>query len=234
MEKNAARLKAENALLHMVETFDDSSKYNTVAYKNLFSKMSDKEFKEFMRKLLNEEEYVSLEIDTSKKELTLDKVFKKCESLGYKTHKYIKYRDNKSGDGTESVTPFPTLILYIQVKRLQQMIDKKNSASGNIDKINPLTGGVTSDSKSASINDTQLAGLITTKQFSSIKELMGPRSDDFHSKKSFLHYIEENGAVSLKNLSIRTGNKQALETLAVFMKGVHIDMKIKSNEKEEG
>ena len=107
------------------------------------------------------------------------------------------------------------------------MVSKKNSASGDIDKINPLVGTVTSDSKSAGMNDTQTFGLIATGQTSTIKELLGPRADDEKSKQQMLHRIEEHGSVSLKDLHVTPRNKQALNTLSVFLKSVGIKIDIK-------
>lgn len=224
--KSPARIKAEQGIYTLMDTFD-SSKYNSDMYRKLFNTMSDSDFKKYMKQLSTEETYISFEIDTATKELTLDKIFEKCNKMGFRTHKYVRYRENKSSDGeTCSITPYPALILYIPVKRLQQMVSKKNSASGNSDKINPLTGTVTSDSKAASLSDTQTFGLITTGQTNTIKELLGPRADDEKSKKQMLHQIEMNGDVSLKDLNIVPKNKQSTETMIVFLRAAGIDVKV--------
>lgn len=225
VKKTPARIKAEKEIYELMDAFDPS-KYNSDQYKKLFNTMNEAEFKKYMTRLSKEEEYVSIEIDTSTKKLTLDKIFNICEKLNIKTHKYVMYRENKNSDSSKSsITAYPALILYIPIKRLQQLINKKNSASGNTDKINPLTGTVTSDSKSASITDTQTFGLIVTNQTNSIKELLGPRSDDDVSKKVMLHTIEEYGDVSLNDLKISTENKQSLNTMKVFLKSIGIQVK---------
>ena len=225
--KSPARVKAEKSFLALLDAFD-TTKYNSDAYRVLFGNMSDIEFTKYMRQIANEDTYISMEVDTFAKALTMDKIFSVCRSIGFKTHKYVMYRENTTADGSIcSITPHPALILYMPVKRLQQMVSKKNSASGNLDKINPLTGTVTSDSKSAGINDTQTFGLITTGQLSVIKELLGPRADDPVSKRQMLQKIEETGAVSLRDLHIVPKNKQALETMMIFLRGVGIQVDIK-------
>lgn len=227
MIKSQNRINAENQIINLLDTFD-KSKYNSNQYKKLFDYMSDEDFKKYMFDLANEKQYISMEIDSFSEELTLDKIFEKCEKLNIKTHKYILYRENKTEDGKiNSITPYPALILYIPIKRLQQMISKKNTASGNTDKINTLTGTVTGDSKSASLNDTQTLGLLSTKQLNTLKELHGPRSDDSKSKIKMLQLIEDDGEVSLADLNINPINKQSLQTFITFMKAINIDVKIK-------
>lgn len=225
MAKSKARIEAEKEWCKLLDNFDPSG-YNSTQYRNTFNTLSDEEFNTFMSDIIEEKQYISIEMDSIKDKITLDNIFDICEEHGYKTHKYIMYRENSSG-GNTSMTPYPALILYVPVKRLQQMLGKKNAASGDNDKINLMTGTVTGDSKAASINDTQTIGLITTNQFNVIKELLGPRADDEKSKKAMLHAIESRGSVALKDLHIAPHNKQAITTTQIFLKSVGIELKIK-------
>jgi len=224
--KSPKRITAENSIYKLMDDFDPT-KYNSGAYKALFDTMSESEFKAYMKQIESEECYVSFEIDSAKKFLNMEKIFEICNKRGFKTHKYVKYRDNRTKDGTMcSVTPYPVLILYMQVKRLQQMLNKKNSVSGNTDKINPITGTVTGDSKAAGVNDTQTYGLIATGQLNTLKELLGPRADDERSKQQMLHHIEMHGSVKLADLHIVPKNKQSLQTTRVYLRGIGILTKV--------
>jgi len=229
-EKNPARVKAEKRFCALLDSFDES-KYNSKAYKKMFDGMSDDEFKDYMKRILNEDEYICFEIDSIKDNWTMDKIFEICEKNGYKTHKYVKYRDNVSlkDSNVSTITPYPALILYIQISRLQQIISLKNSISGNIDQINATTGMVTGDSKSASLTNNQTYGLITTGQKNILAELLGPRADDFESKLQMLRHIEDESEVSIKDLNISTTNKQSVQTLKAYMRSISIDVGIKSN-----
>ena len=224
--KSTKRIKAENDLIALFDMFDPS-KYNSDQYRILFDTMTEKEFAQYMNDIVNDNQYVSFEVKTSEKDLTLDKIFDICNKNGIKTHKYVKYRDNTSKDGScMSITPYPSLILYVTIKRLQQMVSKKNSATGDIDVINPLTGTVPGESKGAGLNDTQSFGLVSTNQRSVLKELLGPRADDEHSKKQMLNMIREKGDVSLSDLNIEPRNKQSTETMRIFMRAAGIEVKI--------
>jgi len=229
--KSPARVKAEKQFYALIDSFDES-KYNSNAYKKTFDKMSDAEFKAFMKRILNEEEYICFEVDTVKDKYTLKKIFDVCEKNGYRTHKYVKYRDNVSASNPNaaSVTPYPTLILYVNISRLQQMVSTKNSISGNIDCINTLTGTVTGSSKSASLTDAQTYGLITTGQKNILAELLGPRADEYSAKLQMLRDIEEHNEVSIKDLDIKTERKQSVQTMTAFLKAALIDVKIKKEE----
>ena len=226
IEKSEARKLAETKFCNLLDTFD-STKFNSLQYQNLFNTMTEKQFKTFMENILNENEYVTINLDTSKNDLTLDMIFEKCNKLGIPTHKYVLYRENTSENNLTSITPYKSLILYMPIKRLQQVISKKNSASGDNNKINILTGAVTSESKSSSLNNTQSLGLVTSQQFNTLKELLGPRSDDHTSKKQMLQIIEDSGEVHLSELNINPNNKQSLTTLKIFMKAIGIEIKIK-------
>lgn len=226
-EKSPARIKAEKRFLQLLDSFD-RSKYNSKAYKQLFDKMSDVQFKDFMKRIANEEEYITFEVDTVKDKYTLEKIFDVCEKNGYRTHKYVKYRDNVSlsDPNITSITPHPAMILYINISRLQQMVSTKNSVAGNIDKINTVTGTVTGESKGASITDAQTYGLITTGQKNILSEVLGPRADDHTSKIQMLRQIEENNEVYLRDLHINPNNKQAIQSMKAYMKAAGFDVKV--------
>jgi len=232
--KSPERIKAEKRFLDLLDSFDES-KYNSSAYKRMFNDMSDVEFKKFMKRIVDEEEYITFEIDSVKDKYTIGKIFDVCEKKGYRTHKYVKYRDNvsTSDPNITSITPHPALILYVDIARLQQMVSTKNSVSGNIDKVGVLTGTVTSDSKSASITDAQTYGLITTGQKEILAELLGPRADDYTAKVQMLREIEEHGETSINTLNINPSHKQSIQTLKAFMRAVAIDLNVKKTEEDE-
>ncbi len=228
MTKDAKRIKAENRIIEAMNAFDPSG-HNSRMYKTAFKDMSNAEFGKFMRRLYNEEEYLVFEIDTLGEDvdLNLEKIFKICRKLNFKTHQSIIYRENAASNGAMSVSPDDALVVYVPVKRLQQMLSKKNNSSSNTDKINPITGTVTSDSKSASLNDTQLLGLMTVGAKNVIKELMGPRADDSKSKMQMIQAIEDTGSVSLNDLHIKPENKQSLETARTLLKAVGVEVKLR-------
>jgi hypothetical protein len=232
--KSKERVKAERRLLELMDAFDNT-KFNSDQYKKLFESLSEAQFKKLMYDIYDEKQYVTIEIDPEKNNLTLSSIFDICEKLNFETHKYVIYNDNKDSEGNPVVSPYPIPIAYLPVKRLQQMLSKKNSASAKNSIVNELTGTVTGDDKSARINDTQLFGLITGGQFNTIKEFMGPRSDDSVAKKKMMKRIEENGYVRLSQIKSSPRNKQSYETMRVFLRGVGLNLtNTRENEETEG
>jgi hypothetical protein len=228
MATKSKRRVAEGEWVALLDAFDKSG-YNSGVYKQLFKGMTDAQFTKFMTAIVNGEENVSFEIDSmNDAEQRLDHLFATCKKLGIPTHQHVIYPSNTSGDATNTpVSPIPALIINIPVKRLQQMLSKKNTAAGDNDVVNPLLGQVTSSSKGASLSDTQVTGLVTTGQFNTIKELMGPRSDDLHSKMQMLSKIKETGGVRMSDMNIDPQNKQSTKTMEVFLKSVGLSVRTK-------
>lgn len=178
-----------------------------------------------MEDIYNEEQNISFQIDSvNDSNQRLDKIYAGCRKIGVPTEEYIIYDD---GDGNKYSSPHKCIVLDIPVKRLQQMLDKKNSASGDTDVVNPLLGTVTGDSKAAGISDTQLYGLLTTGNMPVIKELMGPRADDEVAKMQMIRSIEEDGVVRMKDLELNTKNKQSIKTMSVFLLAAGLEVRVK-------
>ena len=227
MAKSSKRIRAEKGFYEMMDVLDPSG-YNTSRYKEVFDGMSDSEFDSYMKDIEHGTDVPSFDIDsmTAKDELTTEHLFKKGRKLGIKTHQHVIYLENKGVGGEPMVTPEPVPILVLPVKRLQQMIDKKNAAAGDIDKVDILMGQVVRDSKASRISDVQTMGMLTSGHMSSIKELMGPRADDPVSKQQMMEKIEDYGEVSLDDLSIETKNKQALATSRVLLRSAGLDISV--------
>ena len=97
------------------------------------------------------------------------------------------------------------------------------------DKINPLTGQVINEDKTASTTNIQTYGLTVLNQKDTLKELLGPRADDPVSKADMMSQIENSGVYRMDNSVILTENKQAINTAETFAKAAGIDIKFKRN-----
>lgn len=206
----------------------DKSKYNSNDWRERFSKMSDSEFILFMEKIKNGESHLSYELG-SRNEIPsiefIERIGKKY-GIPLMEHVILPFRGTKD---SPMVTYKRCPILYITTRRLQQLVEKKNSISGDNNSINPLTGQVTGNSKAAKWSNTQTYAAATTNQVNVNKEFLGPRADDEVSKKQMIDQIEKYGNVSLDQLDIMAHNKQSLNTLEVFMRGAGIDIDITSD-----
>ena len=121
------------------------------------------------------------------------------------------------------VTKEPVPVGYLNIKRTQQTINKKNGISTNIDKRSTLTSQVTGSDKNGRESDLENSMLVSMGLENTLKELNGPRSDDMVMKQQMLQDIALNGFVSLNDLDSDVMNKTTLNTVNVFLLGMGLD-----------
>ena len=119
-----------------------------------------------------------------------------------------------------SVTKCEVPVGYIHIKRMQQILVKKNSTSTDISSRSPLTGQVVNRDKNARDSDQENFALVTLDAVDTLREFMGPRSDDFVMKGEMYSQIATNGYVSLDSLTNKVENKTTLNTIDVFLIGM--------------
>ena len=230
MTQTEKRMRATERILLMMREFDkitrttdkrDIKNFNEKYWTDKLSKMSDAQFTQFMKSLKDKTDHLTIEVNMSgDTDMNLNEIYALADKVKVKLREHIIFRHlNPANPDNPVVTSSPALIVLVPVRKLQQMLDKKNTASGDIDSYNPLTGQVTGESRSAGISDAQTFALVATNQKNTLKELLGPRADDMESKMKMLREIETTGQVTLKDLNIKTSNKQALKTADMFLRG---------------
>lgn len=209
------RQEMENLIYMVFDELDTTGK-NTLKYKELFSKMSDTQFDKYMKDFLNNDDqnfYLEIEpyvVDPGMKEV--EKAAKKIDVPLFE-HVVMPFQNP---DGKSVVTPYPVLVGYLHLKRVQQMVKKKNTMSIHIDKRNPKTGQVTSDDKNGRSSDVENISLIAIGAEKTLKEMKDARADDIKMKSEMLKKIKTDGYVSLDELPSNKTDKVALNTLDVF------------------
>lgn len=239
MAKNISsiRKKYENLALQFISDIDRSN-YNTNKLKEAFSKMNDAQFIKFVKRIVEQDDCnLSIEVDSydnnpkTKIDLNLIQDVSKKYNIPLEEYVISKFR-NPNGKPTVTCTPIP--IIYVQVKRFfQQMLLHKNDISNSNGKINPITGQVTGEDKTASLTDVQTYALSVINQNNAIKEFLGPRADDKVSKQEMETQITQKGHVSLNDLTIKTHNKQSINTVEAYTKAACIDVVFDGNDNDE-
>lgn len=105
------------------------------------------------------------------------------------------------------------------MKRMQQMLSKKNVFTIDMNQRNMKTNQVTAESKSGRISDVECMSLIANDCDNVLKEVFGGRSDDSVAKEEMIKRINRDGYVSLKDLPSDVKNKQTLNTVDVYFLG---------------
>lgn len=230
------RKKYEKQIFELMNDID-STGYNAQVYKDSFEKMSDKQFIDLMKRMISQDDLnLSVDINESEKDPSKRIDLQKIEAIAKKhnvrltEYVFFPFR-NPKGKPMCSLTRVP--VVYTQIKRFfQQMLIHKNSLSNNNERINPVTGQVIDDDKTASTTNVQTYALSVTNQKNALKEFLGPRADDHVSKQQMLARIEQTGEVNLADLDIQTHNKQSINTTETYAKAVGIDIRFAGNDFE--
>ena len=228
------RKKYEENIYKLMDDIDPSG-FNADTYRIAFAKMSDKQFIDLMKKYIEQDD-LNLFIDINQLEkkksdnMTLEKIKAIADKWKISLFEYVfmPFR-NPKGKPMCTLTKVP--IIYCPIRRFfQQMLQHKNSISNSSDHINPLTGQVVQEDKTASTTNVQTYALAATNQTNALKEFLGPRADDQISKQQMLNTIVSTGDVRLSDLDIRTHNKQAVNTTEVFCKAAGLEVKFSGND----
>ena len=146
------RKRITDLVLNIVSTLDKSG-INTAKYSKMFNSMSDEEFKTFMDNFANDkDENIYLEILPNKNEPDMSQIEEALKKLKIPDKEYVYFRhDGYKDNPIRTREKVPTG--YITIRRLQQILSKKNTYSLNIDSRNMKTGQVSGEDKIARISD---------------------------------------------------------------------------------
>ena len=216
---NTKRKEIEDLIIKTMSILD-STEYNANKYKDLFKGMSDKEFDEHMKKFLNDEEenfYLEV-VPFAPDTLSLESVKQAADFLDIPLNEYI-YMPYANPEGEPLRSQYPVPVGYLHLKRMQQILSKKNSFTTNIEHRSAKLGQVVSDDKAGIISDNDNFSLVTIGAENALKEFLSARADDMNMKSDMYRLIERDGYFKLADLHSDVNNKQAINTLDVYFVG---------------
>lgn len=205
------------------KTFDalDPSGTNSKKYKAMFKEMNDAKFEKFFKDLFaDENKYLIYDVVDFEYPLKIENVKKAADYLGVPITEYVAMPFVNKDKENPAVTKTPAVVGYLHLKRMQQMLSKKNSTSTEIAERSAMTGQVTGHDKNARITDAETYVLSSIEADDVLRELMGPRSDDRHMKSKMYSDISTKGYCSLNSLPNHVENKTSLNTIDVYMIGM--------------
>lgn len=193
---------------------------NKELYEASLKKLTNAQFDEYMKKLENGEEVLSITApNLSKHKLTVERNLKVAKKLGHNFFQRLWLTDPHSG--TAYLTPIPYLVVDLPLRRQAQTLNKKISIPKSSDTADVLTGQATGPSKGASISFPELQTLHAQGLDKSIEELIKYRGGDEEAYRAMNKELVERGSVSLDSIQTNTRVKST-ETLSTFLKAAHI------------
>lgn len=202
------------------DTYDqlDPSGVNTEKYRALFSPMSDVEFERYMKNFLKDDnENFTLDIVEFEHDLKLEYCEKAAKVVGIPLMEYVYMPHLTMDKKRVIVSKEKCLVVYINVKRTQQLLHKKNGLSISNEKVSALTGQVTDKDKNAQDSDIEASLLVALGADKILQELHGPRSDDPVMKRQMNQSIATKGYVILDELDNLPTNKVTLNAVNTYL-----------------
>lgn len=159
----ASRAKVETKVYETLSRLDPTKK-NAEKYKKLFKAMNDKEFEEFFKKMssdFNNNFYAEIDL-YSEKPLGMESIQSAASYLKLPLEEYVTLRHNTT-DGKPVRSKFKVPVLYIHVKRMQQILSKKNRMNIDIMKAggrSKTTGSIRDFDRTGRLTDGDLMAIL--------------------------------------------------------------------------
>ena len=219
-----SRKKAEKYIKDMIFKITKSKK-NVELYEELFSKMSDKEFDEFIKRIGNGSEILNVIVPhDGDHKITLDNNFRIAKELGYSFLQRITI--GKKDDIPTVETKHKHTILLMPFRRTKQVIEKGVSVSENDRQVDMLTGQPTNEARASRLSYPELQLLIGMGLKDSVIELLRDRGGDPGAYRALKQMLLKYGSVSNSVVQAYTEGVISSTTLKAYFAGMHFKITI--------
>lgn len=220
-----ARKKVEEKIYKVFDMIDKTGA-NTEYYKAKFANMNDKQFYDFF----DQDFPLKFQSKVFENDPTIDQIM---DGLNYlkvpieeKVNMPFLYR-NKDGVPVKSQS---VLVVYMTLKRLKQMVQKKTGYSVNISKRDYRTGLLIDSDKNGNSTDREFESMVTFDLPETIKELATYRADAMNAKSKFYNQINTTGMVSQKDVPVENDDSLARNLISSYLLGAHINSNLVNTE----
>ena len=191
---NAARLKAERLVYSVMDALDPSGA-NTDFWKEQFANMSDTQFKNYISN-----DFPFYFQTGAFKEPSMNQIVKALDVLNVPLLEPLympyKYKDSQG----RPLKARECLVVYLPIKRMKQMLTKKNGMSISTKSRDMKTGLLTGVDKNGKESDREFESLAICGLDNCMKEFSRARADSMNDKSVMNNTINNLGQVSLKDL----------------------------------
>lgn len=205
-------------LVYKVYDAADTTHINSDYYKELFSKMSDKEFLEFCKRRLP----FRFHQQVFKIEPKMTDIFNAFKILNKPLLEKINlphvYKNNKG----EAIKTQEALVIFLHLKRMKQMLSKKNHVSMDTEKRDMKTGLLSHGDKAAGETDREFEALAAYGLDYTIDEFRTVKADALRAGQEMMATILDKGTVSEKDYVVAKDDSPARNMMNVYLLGANI------------
>lgn len=213
---NAERLKAERLIYEVMDTLDKSGR-NTDFWKEQFANMSDTQFKNYISN-----DFPFYFQTGAFKEPSMKQIIQALDVLNVPLLEplYMPYK-YKDKNGRPMKTK-ECLIVYLPIKRMKQLLTKKNGMSINTKTRDMKTGLLTGIDKNGKESDREFESLAICGLENTMKEFSRPRADSMNDKSIMNNTINNLGQVYLKDLPDDPTDSLSKNLLSTYFIGAQL------------
>ena len=218
----AKRPKIEKLMKSVFNTLDKTG-LNTKRYQDELFSLDDAAFFRYIKKLTSNPRYnLELQVLPGKNEPNLEEINAALDILGVPEKEYV-YMRHEGNKNNPLRTRYKQTVGYIHIRRLQQLLSKKNTYSLSIKQRNQKNNQVTGHDAIARISDLEVNALKAINADSILRELMGPRADSSDMKTDLYTQISTYGYSELNIMEGSLRNKRTLNTVSQYLIGAGLD-----------
>lgn len=201
-----------------------SGEFDYKLYKDSFSKMNNKEFDEFMVRLRDGKEVLSITMpnDFEKKNdnFTIERALDLAKQLKVKIFHKLTYTD------TMIKSPIEFIVLDLPVRRASQLLKKKIALAKNNNSRDSATGQVTNKSAAAKMSFPELQMLAGVGMEKSLIELVKNRGGDEGAERAMTALLEKNGTVSQDQIVSYSTGVESTHTLKSILNAAQLSTNV--------
>lgn len=215
---NPKRKKVQDRILSVVKDID-STGTNTEYYTQLFAKLSDKDFDDYMKRIRDGEDVLVYYAPNMMCHNDINKLIALTHKYDVKL--FERLRLYSVATNTYYYTPRKFLILQLPVRRFSQFVDHKLSVAEGDKRIDMLSGQVVKPDQASKISQIEVQTLFARGLKSTIREVTKYRGGDVVAFGEFKRELEEHGSATIAQ---ETGSvARSAVTLDVLYSGMHIE-----------
>lgn len=197
----------------------DTTGANTEYYKSKFSQMNDNEFLDFFK----QDFPIKFQTEMFKIDPKISTILKALKLLSVPSDEKVNmpfiYK-NKNGVPVKSQK---CSVVYLPLKRLKQMVQKKSGFSVDISKRDWRTGLLIDTDKNGNSTDREFESLGILRLPNTMKELSTYRADAMEAKSKFYNQINTTGIVSINDVPVKSDDSIARNLISTYLIGCHIN-----------
>lgn len=218
MNLKAARKKCEERIYKYMKIVDKTGQ-NTEFYKKKFAAMNDKEFYEFFQ----QDFPLKFQTKVFEIEPSMTDILNGLKFLGVPALERISMPflyENKDG---VPVSTLPVIVVYLPIRRMKQMVQKKTGYSVNISKRDYRTGLLIDTDKNGNSTDREFESLVVMGLDKTTRELATYRADSMQAKSAFYAEINALGQVSQQDVPVENEDSIARNLISAYLIGSHLN-----------